>query len=95
MTTNKMPRKTDSQSVTNALLDQKLSTLTDNVNKLAITVAEGFKETHAKQSYTNGRVGEQEQKIIKLEEKFKYMNIIWTLFTAALGVITYFMTKGT
>lgn len=82
-----MPRKTDTQQMTTALLAQKL----DN---LVLQTAEGFKTTHEKQDYTNGKVSKAGTDIVDLQKadealkaEFKYNRIIWYMFTICVSVI--------
>jgi hypothetical protein len=72
-------KKEIAQSVTNAILDQKLTTLTE-------TVTSGFKGIHDRQDTTNGRVGNTEKEQLLLKEQFKYNRIIWYLLTTAVSI---------
>ena len=81
-----MPRK-DIQSVTNAILDQKLITLADEVHKLTETVGKGFEGVHQRQDTTNGKVLQAKDDIVALKAKFEYNRIIWYMLTTAVSVI--------
>lgn len=102
-----MSRK-ESQSVTNAILDQKISTLTDTVKTLTESVKEGFKGVHDRQDLTNGKVlqagsdiitnrNETDQKIQTLRSDFKYNRIIWYMLTtsvsAIIALVSYILFK--
>jgi hypothetical protein len=82
-----MARKTDSQQTTNAIIAQ-------SIQNLDAKVTEGFRVTHEKQNYTNGKVTKAGDDIIELQKadleldaKFKYNRIIWYLFTIAMSVV--------
>jgi hypothetical protein len=93
-----MPRKDTSQSVTNAILDQKLATLADQVTALATTVEKGFQGVHNRQDIANGRTATNEKELALLKAYFekelatrdaksKYNRIIWYILTTAISVI--------
>lgn len=82
-----MTRKTEIQSVTNAILDQKLITLADEVHKLAETVGKGFEGVHSRQDTTNGKVIKANEDITTLRAKFEYNRIIWYMLTTCMSVI--------
>jgi hypothetical protein len=93
-----MPKKDTAQSVTNAILDQKLQTLTETVGKLTTTVEKGFEGIHARQDTTNGKVlkagqdiitnrSETETKFADLVATFKYNRIIWYMLTTCVSMI--------
>jgi hypothetical protein len=73
--------------VTNAVLDQKLQTLADNLGSLATSVKEGFEGVHARQDKTNGKVITANEDINSLTAKFEYNRIIWYLLTVSISVI--------
>jgi hypothetical protein len=82
-----MPRKGDSQQTTTALLAQKL----DNLDA---KVTEGFKTSHEKQDYTNGKVTLAGKDIIDLQKadaairaEFHYNRVIWYMLTVTVSVI--------
>lgn len=83
-----MPRKTDhTQAVTNAVLAERLDTLTK-------TVSEGFEGIHQRQDTTNGKVIKANDDIVtlqraqdELKSDFKYNRIIWYFLTVAVSVI--------
>lgn len=69
--------------------------MAQKLDQLQKTMEEGFRLTHEKQNYTNGKVTQagidiiELQKVdIKLDEKFKYNKVIWYMFTIAVGIIT-------
>lgn len=91
-------KKESSQSVTNAILDQKLSTLTETVKTLTESVTKGFEGVHARQDTTNGKVikagadilankAETDKQAAALLAKFQYNRIIWYLLTTCVSVI--------
>lgn len=77
----------ESQETTNAVLAQALKSLDDKI-------VEGFKTTHEKQNYTNGKVSKAGDDIINLQKKdadlenqFAYNKIIWYMLTVTISVI--------
>lgn len=87
-----MPKKeSPTQQVTNALLDQKLTTLTE-------TVTIGFKGVHERQDMTNGKVlkagndivanqSAADLKFAELLATFKYNRVIWYMLTVCVSMI--------
>jgi hypothetical protein len=82
-----MPRKTDSQQTTNAIIAQSIKNLDEKVT-------EGFRIMHEKQDHTNGKVLKAGADIVDLQKvdigldnKFRYNRVIWYLFTTAIGAI--------
>lgn len=93
-----MGKTKESQSVTNAILDQKLQTLTETVKSLAESVDKGFKGVHDRQDTTNGKVvkagqdiitnrNETDSKIQALRSDFRYNRIIWYMLTTCISII--------
>jgi hypothetical protein len=93
-----MPRKTDIQSVKEALTGRDILDLKASIDTLGQTMAEGFKGVHERQDTTNGKVlkarddiinnkTESDKQISELKSEFKYNRIIWYLFTIAVSVI--------
>ena len=89
-----MPKKDIQQSVTNAILDQKLITLTDTVKALTETVDKGFQGVHTRQDVTNGKVLKNITDITELKSKANYDKVIWLLVTTLVGIVVYFVTKA-
>lgn len=83
-----MPRKGESQQVTNALLSQKLEDLTK-------AVSEGFDGVHKRQDTTNGRIGTAEKDILLLQAAKWYERGLAGLLTVLVGIVVYFLTRGT
>jgi hypothetical protein len=93
-----MPRKTDPQSVKDALTGRDILDLKTSIDTLGQTMAEGFKGVHERQDTTNGKVlkarddiienkTQTDKEISELKSEFKYNRIIWYLFTVAVSVI--------
>lgn len=82
-----MARKDESQETTNALIAQR-------IEQLHASVTEGFRVTHEKQNYTNGKVTKAGEDIIELQKadialdnKFKYNKVIWYSLTVSISMI--------
>jgi hypothetical protein len=83
-----MARRTEPiQQVTNAILAEKLDTLTKTVGALDSTTDAGFKRVHERQDITNGKVIRANDEIMTLTAKFQYNRIIWYLLTVSVSVI--------
>ena len=93
-----MPRKTDPQTVKEALQAKDIELVQKGITDLTATVKEGFAGIHTRQDTTNGRISTNEKELLLLKEKFKYNRIVWYLFTVAVGaivaLITFLVTKG-
>jgi hypothetical protein len=90
-------RKIEAVSVTNAILDQKLMTLTETVNV-------GFKGVHERQDTTNGKVIKSQEDIVQIKQDLAvkaatarlqgtYEKILWLVITTLVGLVTFFLTK--
>lgn len=94
-----MTRKPDpTQAVTNAVLAERLDTLTK-------AVTDGFTGVHERQDKTNGKVIKANDDIISLQKEqaelkadFKYNRVIWYFLTVSVSVIialaSYIVLKG-
>jgi hypothetical protein len=94
-----MPKKESViQSVTNAILDQKLVTLASHVEELARSVKDGFLGVHNRQDVANGRTSTNEKELALLkafiekefatrDAKSKYNRVIWYTLTTTISVI--------
>lgn len=86
-----MPRKTDSQNVTNAILDQKLTVLTDTVKEFVEATARNFKGVHDRQDQTNGRISKAETDIVRIKSSQWYERAMASLIVVLVGIVVYFL----
>ena len=92
-----MPRKSDPQSVKDALTGRDIADLKESITELTKETREGFAGVHTRQDTTNGRVGKNELEIVLLKSKLSNNKVIWYMLTTTVSVVTalivYILTK--
>jgi hypothetical protein len=82
------------QAVKAALWEKSLNDFSIQLTQNSTQMAAGFASVHTKQDQTNGQVQLHGVEIATIKSRAAYERLIWYLFTASIGVITYLLTKG-